>query len=895
MRDDIAQTVAARLRSDYAMKHRGAWLRSGKCPSCGHRELYANATTPWVVRCGRLNKCAWEASAKELYPDAFERLADRYPSSSAEPNATADAYMSFVRGLPLETVRRWYRQGRFVHPHGDRATATVLFDIGPTGVWTEPLGHVRVTQRPGDIGPFRVWMERLVETVRIAEPGEEVEDRRQHFHGRYKGLAWTPPDQTIADGDELWLTEGCIDAISLACAGRKVAATFSAANYPGDFLQSLLDQGIRPRLVWAADNDNAGRGAIKRNADRAQADGWTSRAALVPQTGQRKRDWNDVWQAGDLAADAVDVTLDRALFHGDLLLAPTPLAKGKLIWQRKAISSFGVENDGATYWWQFRQSRYEKAIATDTPPEEAEDLAIDCYKIVNCTIKFLYYQRAVMTDESWYYARIDFPHGKHSSNRTFRGSDIANPSEFKRRLLSVAPGALWTGNAHQLDWLVARHLRNIRVVETVDFIGYSRDHGTYVFPTFAVRDGAVYRFNDEDFVEVGKYALKSLNVSLGIEFGRAADYRRDWPALVYRAFGAQGLIAAAFFLGALVAEQIRAMHKSYPFLEIVGEAGAGKSTLIEVLWKLLGRADYEGIDPNKSTLAARSRLFSQVANLPVSLIESDRENTAKQGHFDWDELKTAFNGRASRARGVKNSGNDTHEPPFRGAIVISQNQPVAASEAIIQRIIHLALSCADHTADSKAAADELAALPVEAVSHWLVLATCAERQVLETVRHRAPLHERVLLDDPLIKSHRIAKNHGQLMALADALSDLCEIPDAHRYDMLETLHSAAADRQDAISSDHPIVEDFWEVVDYLDPDLDKLDHSRNPDVIALNLNQVIAAATRAGQSMPPTFDLKRHLKTSRSPRFVDIRTVNSGLVNSEFYGRSVKCWIFQPR
>jgi hypothetical protein len=133
------------------------------------------------------------------------------------------------------------------------------------------------------------------------------------------------------------------------------------------------------------------------------------------------------------------------------------------------------------------------------------------------------------------------------------------------------------------------------------------------------------------------------------------------------------------------------------------------------------------------------------------------------------------------------------------------------------------------------------------------------------------------------------------MALADALSDLCEIPDAHRYDMLETLHSAAADRQDAISSDHPIVEDFWEVVDYLDPDLDKLDHSRNPDLIALNLNQVIAAATRAGQSMPPTFDLKRHLKTSRSPRFVDIRTVNSGLVNSEFYGRSVKCWIFQPR
>jgi ABC-type uncharacterized transport system ATPase component len=33
--------------------------------------------------------------------------------------------------------------------------------------------------------------------------------------------------------------------------------------------------------------------------------------------------------------------------------------------------------------------------------------------------------------------------------------------------------------------------------------------------------------------------------------------------------------------GSLFAEQIRAAQSSYPFLEVVGEAGAGKSTLIE--------------------------------------------------------------------------------------------------------------------------------------------------------------------------------------------------------------------------------------------------------------------------------------------------------------------------
>src|SRR5690606_33234996 len=99
----------------------------------------------------------------------------------------------------------------------------------------------------------------------------------------------------------------------------------------------------------------------------------------------------------------------------------------------------------------------------------------------------------------------------------------------------------------------------------------------------------------------------------------------------------------AFWLGSLFAEQIRANQKSFPFLEIVGEAGAGKSTLIEFLWKLCGRRDYEGFDPSKATLAARARNFSQVSNLPVVLIESDRDQDqgAKQKQFDWDELKTA--------------------------------------------------------------------------------------------------------------------------------------------------------------------------------------------------------------------------------------------------------------
>lgn len=320
-------------------------------------------------------------------------------------------------------------------------------------------------------------------------------------------------------------------------------------------------------------------------------------------------------------------------------------------------------------------------------------------------------------------------------------------------------------------------MAGIRSVQTVDFVGYSKEHGAYIFNDLAVKGGQVYELNEEDFFDIGKLSVKTLNqsVTLSINRKRADENSEDgfeWVDKLWHCFGAKGVVALAFWFGSLFAEQIRTEHKSYPFLEIVGEPGAGKSTLIEFMWKLFGRRDYEGFDPSKSSLAARARNFAQVSGMPVVLIEADRssgEDTAKARSFDWDELKTAYNGRSVRAIGVKNGGNETREPPFRGAIVISQNAQVSASEAVLQRLLHLHFDRAAQTPQTKRHAEELERMPVDAVSGFLLAAIRREADVMKTVTDATPQYEQQLQALGEIRSMRIAKNHAQLMALVDAL------------------------------------------------------------------------------------------------------------------------------
>ncbi|CEH39913.1 toprim domain-containing protein [Xanthomonas citri] len=900
MQEDLRQQVLSRLERDYGLKHRRdtPYMRGGKCPSCSKKELYTNYQRPWVVKCGRQSKCGRELHVKDLYDDLFDDWSKRFQPTPAAPNAAADAYLQFSRGFDLAPLKGLYPQASHYDRKISAGTATVRFALVKGGWWE------RLIDRPHRFGKQK---------ARFA-PGKS-----------YAGVWWAAPAAltVMKTAREVWIVEGIFDALALLQHGMCAVSAMSSNAFPEESLRELAKARMAdlPTLVWALDNEPGARAYTHKHIKRAAALGFDSRAAQIVQRDGKKTDWNDLHLRAIASDDPKqwDNDVKEARYQGDLLVARSAVDKGLLMFEHDGRNDFWLDYRSRLYWFDFDTQRFDKlrkeklgdidADDGDGDGDEvaAEDLkkikraACSVQKIANCYPEALYFQRQEVTDESWYYFRVDFPHDGPSVKGTFTGGHVASASEFKKRLISLAAGAMFTGTGHQLDRLIEEQTEAIKTVDAIDFVGYSKEHRAYLLGDMAVRDGELVTANEEDYFEFDKLRLKTTQKSIRLEIQRDAEaFRVDWLPWLWQCFGTHGMVAMTFWFGSLFAEQIRAGHKSFPFLEATGEAGAGKTTLLTFLWKLLGRSDYEGFDPAKSSKAGRARAMGQVSGMPVVLLEADRSepDKAHSKTFEWDELKDFFGGGTLATRGVRNGGNETYEPPFRGTIVITQNAAVDASEAILTRIVKLHFKRPQVTTESRIAADNLNALQVEEVSHFLVRAVRQERAILDLFAERVKVFEAKLRAQQDLRLERVIKNHAQMLALFDCLRLVITIPD----DMVEQTRLAlldmALERQKAISADHAMVNEFWEVYEYLEATghgKAVVNHSRDAQRIAINLNHFAARAAQFSQSVPDLKVLRALLGDSRRHKFIGANVaVNSAVLKDDLtgVGTTVKCWVF---
>lgn len=898
MKYDLQAQVYQRITHDYSLKDKGGdWLQQGICPSCGKRELFTHAKSPWVLTCGRENNCGEQFHVKDLYPDLFEDWSKRAPATKEDPAATAKAYLRFNRGFDIGLCGSFSQESYY-----DQATG-------------ESSATVRFALRNG-------WWERIID-----RPHRFDKKARFEYGQSFKGYWWAHPKIDFATVTELWIVEGIFDAIALMHHGIAAVSAMSCNHFPEHSFAELLQlrAGKLPRILWALDNEEGkkqGKGArayTRQWVLKTRELGFTSGAALLPRSVKGK-DWNDVhqyWQAIESQEKrhaTINKVLTEAKQEGALLMANSAEEKGILMWSHQGRSEFSFEFERKLYWLKMDLDKLHKALndiedndnfihhTEEQKRLEAARQTGTVSEIANCNPVFLYFQRNEVTDEAWYYARIDSP-GRATEKGTFTAGQITSASEFKKRLAHIANGRIFTGSSKQLDNMMRYWVSSLKTVETVDFIGYSKSFGCYVYNDIAVKDGKVYPINEEDYFDIGKLRLKSLQKSVNITICRDEKKAyQGWEQLIWNTSGVRGVIACAWWLGSVFCEQIRARHKYFPFIEITGEANSGKSMLITFLWKLLGREDYEGNDPSKMTRSGRRRNWGQVASMPVVLIESDRSGGPdnKLKSFDFDELKDFYSGGTLGVTGQKTAGNETYEPPFRAAICISQNATVEASEATLSRIVKLHFeSIKNATSIGRESAMMIEGIEVEQVSGFLMRALQAEQNILTTYTNNSKTYIHQLRQNPELRMERIMNNHGWMMALVDCLGLVCQFQPEQLQAAKQELAAMAVDRQRSLSADHPLVAEFWEVYDYLESiDLTGyVNHSTDEKLIAINLNDFYTKAGDHRQNLPDIKTMRALLKESRSHKLLEtnkstyskIRAKSSNMNTSP----TVKCWIFQ--
>lgn len=908
MNTSLLHELLPRLDRDFEFKHSNQNLVKGRCPQCDHKSVWTHLDHPWVLRCNRLNNCGYESHVRELYPALFENWSDRHPVTPSNPHAAADAYLKDGRGFDLARIQGWYSQETYWDAKLKIGSATVRFPV-KEGTYFE-----RIIDQPQRFG-----------------------DRKATIRGPYSGFWWAPPDLDLTQAKEIWVVEGIFKAIGLLHAGISAVSSLSTVNYPGESLAALatacaMAKRPRPRLVWAMDADKAGREYTKRYVERARKDGWPVVAAQPP-SGGKKLDWDDLFRLDRLQKPHIE----EYRHLGALLTAKSAGEKALLIYGRhRSGSAFPFDFEHRLYWFKLDLDKYHKARealgdsggdddqSATAIREEALKQSHVVTEIATCHPQALYFQRNEITEDAWYYFRIDFPHDAPSVKVPFPAPSITSASDFKKRLASAAQGGLFTGSTAQLDALMKQQTHDLMRVNIIDYVGYvvslSDDKedkktrlGAWVLGEIAVKDGKLLRRNEDDYFELGRVAIKSLTRSVGLRINAdLEEFKTDWIGHLYRGWGAKGLVVLAWWFGSLFCEQVREKYASWPFFELVGDPGTGKSTLLYFFWRLLGRPNYEGFDPAKGTQVGRLRSFSQVSNMPVVLIESDRgdeDKLAKQKGFDPDELKNLFNGGRLRTTGLKTGTNEIYEPLFRGAVMISQNADMNASEAVQQRVLYLRLEEDDLSKASLSGAKAIEATEMAAVSGFHLKAILAEKRVLEIFDARYLAHTEAIGANGKVKSNRIQQTHGMVAAFLDAMAELLPIDEDHVESAHRLLQQMAEERQLSLAEDHPLVAEFWEKFDYLEPDHRRddyrpvLNHSRDPHaLIAISLPHFEQVCRNRGLDHPPMNELKRVLRTSRRYKFSTQATVNSRINelanlagSAERKAASVRCWVFERR
>lgn len=880
--DEIEREVRQALISDssFAFKQAGENLRRGICPNCGERECFVDLKKPWRVSCGRLNNCQWSETTRNLYPNIFENLSKRHPATEQNPNATADAYMTELRGFSSKIIDGMYSQAYAKHQHKKEFYAAVKIGISANCYWL-----------------------RIIDAAAVRKNGA-----KSKIIGDYKYDGWIPPKMEFKEADEIWITEGIFKSMAFLHLGMKSISGLSAHNLPLNVIKKNAGKNIT--WILAEDNDAAGISFTRKYIKILQDLGENYRVAFA----QIGEDWDDVFRDERLN----EKYIQDSFFRGFYNMADSYQRKAFYHYCKYKFSHSVIDFRFAMFTYKKNNKKYAENEEDNNfkYPDEVkgwnlEQKQIDKYfalfnsfvdirEICPCKPQFLYIEKDIITQERTNCFHIEFANHTPSMLFSTDGTIYKSADNFSNGLLRYTGFAPFNGNTNDLNILHKRWFRKrIKFVQSVPFAGYEPSTQIYVFPDFAYFNGVHQKVNKHGFYTFNRNSVKcSLS---GLRFRtNVDDFNGNWINDFYHAFDKNGMVLLAWWIGTLFAEQIRKKQDSWPFLEYTGDPGSGKSTQLRFMWRCLGVEGYEGFDPNKTTAAGRARQMTQGSNLPTVLLEADRHDGGRKNlkSFDFSELKNLFNGGVIRTTGVKTAGAETKSLEFRGGICISQNAEVEGEEAILERIVHCHCTKAHFNKENADMANKLRDLTATDLGGFIHVVLRNERKLLDGYLRiftevEKEFRER---DQGRVNNWRILLNHAQIAAWVRMMPIIFgdQLSSEQLKAVEDHIFERAASRQSRLAADHPLVQQFWDQYEYLNNKKEKgasieiLNHMPNSGTIAINFSHYQQVANSAGLDRLPWVELKQLLKVSKNRKFIKVSSVRSKIFNDITH-----CWTFQ--
>lgn len=710
----------------HALKNSGFWTEKTKenssyihglsCPECGEQEAFAYSASPFTIFCNRQNHCGAATKTMPLL-GISANVETRFKPAKQDPHRPAREFLR-LRGLPDELISKtpfkYYSKTRAGCGGG------VFFPVGQ------------------------------VQSGRLFDPPPD--EGKTHTTGPLDGQFWQRDPQEYHKDKPLHITEGIINALSLFAMGHQAVALVAAATDPAKFDLATL-QALGSKIILAFDGDKAGADYTKKWTGYLKEQG-VEAAAMLPLKG----DWNDLLTGSEnveQAAERFAKELPKYETQARLALAETAQDYAEIYAKANKDHVPGLFTFKGCYWWSWIKRN----------KKEGDQLFVK--KAGNFTLKVRHYQLCEREhDLPVFTYRLDVKTRTATKpvTVTATGNDLKSPDAMTGFFLRHAK-ANWNGGAEATNALRERILEtNAPDVRQAEFAGYDHQSRFHVLKHVAISPkGEVIKPEKDGYFNVGRgICLRPSQDAPAVrpEPPKPGFIKDELYPLLRRTWGNQAAVAVSFLTASVFVNQVRPELGFFPFLSLHGDPQTGKSRLLRTLNAMQG-LDEEGLPMNSAnTKKSELRAIAQVSGMMKGMIEGNDKSKAR---FDFESILPLYNdGNPLQTRAAYSNDNQVIKMLFHGTLAFAQNREPFESRAAKERVISLKFSTDELNDDSKAAYDQVCALPVPKLAGFL-LAVLKEREFFES--NWRQYHEQAKQDlMQAVPDNRINENHAVLLA-----------------------------------------------------------------------------------------------------------------------------------